>query len=210
MRWPQKEQAARGRRLGRRRPTPRATPRPDPAEQGEPRARCSDWRAVSVLADSNARLAAAPSADDRRARRDTRRSGRGSPAVSEAMGRPGSVVEISRTIEDCVAMPSCSPRPACLYEISSKAAICPIRRRTGLVAVCRAVDVSLEELSRATSGWWSPSSSTPAIQARGVRAPGPRMPPARTWWCSPVAASTRTAASGTRVGRATTSTSSWT
>jgi TrmH family RNA methyltransferase len=101
-----------------------------------------------VLADSNARLAAARRLTDRRARRDTGRFlAEGSPAVSEALGRPGSVVEVFGTISGLrrhAKLLAATEVP--VYEISSKAAanLSETASPQGLVAVCRAVDVSLE------------------------------------------------------------------
>ena len=101
-----------------------------------------------MLADSNARLAAARRLTDRRARRDTGRFlAEGSPAVSEALGRPGSVVEVFGTISGLRRhgkLLAAAEVP--VYEISSKAAanLSETASPQGLVAVCRAVDVSLE------------------------------------------------------------------
>lgn len=101
-----------------------------------------------MLADSNARLSAARRLTDRRARREAGRFlAEGSPAVSEALGQPGSVVEVFGTISGLRRhgkLLAASEVP--VHEISAKAAanLSETASPQGLVAVCRTVDVPLD------------------------------------------------------------------
>ena len=104
-----------------------------------------------MLADSNARLAAARRLTDRRARRDTGRFlAEGSPAVSRGASggraRSSSCSRRSRRLRRHAELLAAADVP--VYEISSKAAAKLSETVTpqGLVAVCRAVDVPLDEV----------------------------------------------------------------
>jgi RNA methyltransferase, TrmH family len=101
-----------------------------------------------VLADSNARLAAARRLTDRRTRRETGRFlAEGSPVVSEALSRQGSVVEVFGTtsaLRRHAKLLATSDVP--VHEISAKAAgsLSETASPQGLVAVCRAVHIPLD------------------------------------------------------------------
>jgi RNA methyltransferase, TrmH family len=103
-----------------------------------------------VLSDTNARLAAARGLTSSRARRETGRFlAEGAPAVTEALRRPGVVLQIFATAaairrhaELLIAAPA-----GTVSEISERAAagLSETVHPQGLVAVCRSVDVSLAQ-----------------------------------------------------------------
>jgi TrmH family RNA methyltransferase len=105
-----------------------------------------------MLSDSNARVLAARHLKDRRARRDTGLFlAEGAQAVTEALARAGAVQQLFATAEalDRLAwlQPSAAAADVLIDEISAKSAASLSDTVTpqGIVAVCRRIDVSLEQ-----------------------------------------------------------------
>lgn len=103
---------------------------------------------MSVLSDSNARLAAARRLTGRRARRETGRFlAEGAQAVREAIRRPGAVVELFATAEALARHADLlAEAGVAVSEISDRAAAALSETVTpqGLVAVCNSLDVELD------------------------------------------------------------------
>jgi TrmH family RNA methyltransferase len=106
-----------------------------------------------VLSDANARLAAARRLTDRRARREAGRFlAEGAPAVAEALGCPGAVVEVFATAAALERHPWVTERAnevgVALDTISVKAAAALSETITpqGLIAVCRRRDVGIGDV----------------------------------------------------------------
>ena len=108
-----------------------------------------------LLSDSNARLAAARRLTGRTARRETGRFlAEGRSAVEAALGRPGTVLEVFGTAAgldrnaDILDRTSGLADAGQISEISDRAAASLSETVTpqGLVAVCRRVDVSLDDV----------------------------------------------------------------
>jgi TrmH family RNA methyltransferase len=101
-----------------------------------------------VLSDSNARLAAARGLTNPRARRETGRFlVEGAPAVAEALRRPGVVQQVFATTAALRRHADLLAGAPTVAEISDRAAagLSETVHPQGLVAVCRAVDVPLEQ-----------------------------------------------------------------
>ncbi|MDQ1731906.1 MAG: methyltransferase, TrmH family [Pseudonocardiales bacterium] len=104
---------------------------------------------MSVLSDSNARLAAARRLTSRRARREAGRFlAEGAQAVREALSRPGTVIEIFGSADGLRRHAELFRQSDVIVsEVSDKAAASLSETVTpqGLVAVCRSIDATLDQ-----------------------------------------------------------------